>query len=332
MMIPRLPEEILSLILEYFSLPDYFNDVLRHHEPAEHQYYTECLTTLRYVCLTSKQLYRLAWPILYRRFSDYPRYEVRDQQASLDPVQFLQTICTKPEYGLALRSLSVFPWGSIEMMDPEEVLDLLESDGTLAALFNWRTRGFWLGGGEESGNESLVSSARPSSNSNLLPEILRSLEMGLTEAHMVLLLLLCPKIKELHIYNTAQAENPLLIRLLEITLSNDYKTAKPPDLVNDFEQDEADYALAQMFDIPWRRPALKKSAMLQDLERFTLGGDCAHPVDCSFLKKLLELPALQNLSIDSLHGGYGAALSDLKVSAPANKLKKLQLGVQATYP
>jgi hypothetical protein len=38
----------------------------------------------------------------------------------LVPAPFLRTICTKPEYGLALRSLSIAPWAPVDAMDTTE--------------------------------------------------------------------------------------------------------------------------------------------------------------------------------------------------------------------
>ena len=92
-----------------------------------------CLTTLSNACLASKALYRIAWPILY---------------------QFLQTICTKPERGLALRSLMIREWAPVYAMDPTELFEQLQGDPTLVDLFQWRAKTFWLG-------EDQISSASP---------------------------------------------------------------------------------------------------------------------------------------------------------------------------
>lgn len=219
--------------------------------------------------------------------------------------------------------MSMYTWDNVEAMDPSQVLDMLQGDATLAALFDWRVRGFWFGEGDASGDETSALSDKPSSDPNLLSAILRSLDMGLAEAHMVMMLLLCPKIKELNIWNPPQYKVSLVVRLLELTLSKEYRTATPPDPVYDFEQDESDFALAQMFGAPWRRPELQKSAMLETLEKCALHG--TGPFSFSFFRKFLDLPALQDLFISSLHGGYGASLGDLKVDVPCTQLKKLTL-------
>lgn len=324
-MIPPLPEELLGLILEHLALPHIESSSLQKVQRGDRDCYRECLITLSNACLASKTLHRLAWPILYRRFTNYPLSAGQSRPDKLDPVQFLQTICTRPEYGLALRSLSMNTWESFETMDPSQVFDLLQGDATLAALFDWRVRGFWFGEDHTTGDNISVSSDKQSSDPSLLSAILHTLKMGLPEAHMVMLLLLCPKIKEWNIWSPPHSDFSLVIRLLEVTLSKGYQTAKPPDPVYDFDQDESDYALARMFETSWRVPELQKSAMLQDLKRCALRGEGMPPFSFGFFRKLLDLPALQDLLITSLQGGYGASIGDLKIDMPCIQLKKLTL-------
>lgn len=113
----------------------------------------------------------------------------------LDPVRFLQTICTKPERGLALRSLTIARWAPVDAMDPTELFEQLQSDATLVDLFQWRAKAFWLG-------EDQMSSVSPNAlhtDDSLPSALLRLLEMGLPEARMVMLLLLSPKLKTVEI-------------------------------------------------------------------------------------------------------------------------------------
>jgi hypothetical protein len=91
--------------------------------------------------------------MLYRSLNNYelswgpPRSRVRHAER-LNSSLFLRTVCTNPEFGLAVRSLSTESWKSVEAMHPRELLKLLQGDATLAALFRWKTRGFWLDGGD----------------------------------------------------------------------------------------------------------------------------------------------------------------------------------------
>lgn len=140
-MVPQLPEELLALILEEFALPSrntFCIGRLREWTYAPRP----CMTTLSNACLASKSMYGLAWPILYRFFSNRRWW---DLDPGLDPAHFLQTICTKPERGLALRTLSIAEWAPVDAMDPTELFEKLQSDATLVDLFQWRAKTFWLG-------------------------------------------------------------------------------------------------------------------------------------------------------------------------------------------
>lgn len=323
MTLPTLPEEILVLILEDFALPN--ND-------REHVYLEAtlppigrerlCLTTLANSCLASRSLHRLAWPILYRHFSNDTlswRWQVFEK---LDPTLFLQTICTKPEYGSALRSLTIGPWAPVEAMDATELFESLQGDATLTALFQWRARSFWLG---EDGTSS-TSSGAPRSDDSLPSALSRSLEMGLADAHMAMLLLLCPRIKELDITVPPHFTTSMIARVLDTTLSRDYQKKTLPELLYDPEQEEADYAVAQMFEISsqatlnWQKPS-----MLQDLVRCSLTGAETLPFGFKFFKKLICLPSLQELSISGLQGGYDNATDDLEVGVASTNVRRLSL-------
>lgn len=316
MTIPSLPEELLVLILEDFALPNYDRSRSRARRRRE------CLTTLRNSCLASKSLYRLTWPILYRYFSNRTMRHHEDMFLKLDPAMLLQTICTKPQYGLALRSLSVAPWASVEAMDANELLESLQGDATLVALFQWRARGFWLGEDERFSS----SSDRPGPDDSLSAALLRLLEMGLPEAHIAMLFLLCPKIKELSIDTPPQFATSVIGRLLDTTLSEGYQTETPPGPVHDPEQEESDYAIAQMFDISSNVPTLQKPLMLQDLVKCRISGSGTMPSGLKFLKKLISLPSLQDLSVSNLQGSlFINATSDLEGAVPCIHMRKLDL-------
>lgn len=330
MAILSLPEELLVLILEVFTLPD--------HDPAHtirlsqvHQwarYERECLTTLSNVCLASKGLHRLAWPILYRHFTNGPLRRKVDKRERLDPAQFLQTLCTKPEYGLALRSLSITPWVPIGAMDPTILFEALQGDATLVDLFQWRARSFWLGDEDESS----ASSGEPSSNEALLLDLQRYLTMGLSEAHMAMLLLLCPAIQALDVRPPLGTENSLISRLLKIIFSymnsEAYQIATLPEPINDFEQEECDYAVARMFGATWSPQKMQKLPVFRNLEKLVLRGSAIPGSGAESLKNLLvALPSLRILSIMGLPGGHPHATNKVASGVRFLQLRWLELGL-----
>jgi hypothetical protein len=158
--------------------------------------------------------------MLYRSLNNYelswgpPRSRVRHAER-LNSSLFLRTVCTNPEFGLAVRSLSTESWKSVEAMHPRELLKLLQGDATLAALFRWKTRGFWLDGGDAFSEMS----GDPSPSDSLSAALCRSLEMGLPQAHMAVLLLLCPRIEELNITTPSHFATSMIARLLGTVLS-----------------------------------------------------------------------------------------------------------------
>jgi hypothetical protein len=138
-MVPRLPEEQLALILEKIALPRYDTFGLKERRDG----LRSSIAALRNASLASKMMYRLARPISYGYFSN--RRRSWGNARGLDPARFLQTICTKPEYGLALRSLQITEWVPVDAIHPTDIFENLQSDATLVALFQWRAKSFWLG-------------------------------------------------------------------------------------------------------------------------------------------------------------------------------------------
>ena len=146
-MLLSLPEELQTLVLEHLALPGCRWSI--SDEWPQRDIVPEHLTSLSNVCLVSKNLHRLAWPILYRAFTNAELRVRSSQNPKLEPSPFLRTICLKPEYGLALRSLSIDLGTPIGAMQASELFELLQGDATLAALFQWKVRSFWFGPDED---------------------------------------------------------------------------------------------------------------------------------------------------------------------------------------
>jgi hypothetical protein len=191
----------------------------------------------------------------------------------LVPAPFLRTICTKLEYGLALRSLSSAPWAPVIAMDPTEPFEKPQGDTTVDDLFQWRARHIWLGGDDT----PPAPPNKPQLARSLELRLLRSLEMGLSEAHIAILLLLCPRVNTLEIVAPPLVETSLIARLLDTTLSKDCQTTTPPEHVSDLAQEESDHVISRKFDAPWPVPSLQKAAVLQDLVSCTIHGSGAPP-------------------------------------------------------
>jgi hypothetical protein len=206
-------------------------------------------------------------------------------------------------------------------MDPIDIFENLQSDATLVALFQWRAKSFWLG--EDQMSSMLAGELR--AYGRLTSELLRMLEMGLPEAHMAMLLLLSPKLQTLDIRTSAHFETSLIARLLDNAFSKDYQSMKPPVPIHNPEQEESDYAVAQMFGASWPAPALQKPSMFQDLVRCAICGAGRYPSGLKFFKNLISLPAIQEVKMYNLESGYDRATSDLEISAPCTRLRKLTL-------
>lgn len=318
-MVPPLPEEILALILEEFALPKY--DMFCTGRMGKWRGGPRpCMTTLSNACLASKMMYRLAWPILYRYFNNGWWMDLAQK---LDTARFLQTICTKPGHGLALRSLSIAKWEPLDAMDPTELFERLHGDATLVDFFQRRAKFFWLG-------EDQMSSLPPAEmhhDGSLSSEILRSLGLGLPEAHMAMLLLLSPKLKTLYISSPSQFESSIIARLMDLAVSEDYRMMQIPERPYEPEQEESDYAIAQMFGASWPGPTMQKASTFQDLVKCAILGSGRCPSGLRFFKNLISLPAILDVSLSGLQGGYDIAMSDLEIGVPRSRLRKLSLPV-----
>jgi len=313
-MVPSLPEEILALVLEEFALP--INDIFGVRRVGR-DVPRSCMTALSNACLASSMMYRLAWPILYRYYSNRKRSMGTVRRP--DPARFLQTICTKPEHEMALRSLQIAECAPIDAMDPLELFEDLQSDATLVDLFQWRARSFWPG-------EDQISPTPPGElrfDGSLKSALLRSLEMGRPEAHMAMLMLLSPNLRTLDIRAPPHFETSIIARLLDTALSKGYQAMQPPSSIHDPEQEESDYAVAHVFGASWPAPPLQKPNMLQDLVKCAISG--SSPSGLRFFKNLISLPTLQQVILCDLEGGYENAISDLEINAPCRRLRNLTL-------
>lgn len=299
-MVPSLPEELLVSIFDYLTLPEHvpsdedLEATDTEDEPPgvdsdNRQEFHERLATLRKICLVSKAFHRLAWPALYRTFND--------DLHSLS--LFLRTVCMKPEYGLALRSLHSAGWTATGAMNPDELLEMLQNDATLTALFQWRARGFWLG--EEEDYEE-----NPAPSGALKLFLLRSLNLGTQDGHMVLLLLLCPNVKVVDLAPPLDFGDCVVTRFFVTMLSHDFSSRQLPALSvlnGDFEQEESDFILAQMFGAQWPSQALQKPRVFQHLQTLSIRYPGLPDMGPAFFMKQMVLPSLNELNFYGLRRG-----------------------------
>jgi hypothetical protein len=186
-MLLSLPEELQTLVLEHLALPGCkWSD---SDDWPQQDIVPEHLISLSNVCLVSKNLHRLAWPILYRAFTNGEPLEGPSPNHRLEPSLFLRTICLKPEYGMALRTLSIDLCTPIGAMHASELFGLLQGDATLAALFQWKVRSFWYGDGDDGDHDDSISTStnETPAESDVLTSLLRALNMQLPEAQMAVL-------------------------------------------------------------------------------------------------------------------------------------------------
>lgn len=354
-MLTALPEELLALIFENFAfteagaLGDVLEDVRHFHEtlgevwdgarPEVISTYrqlkseqevldsqlevVERMRTLHSVCLASKSFHRLAWPILYRGFTTRLLVTDETEEVVPQPSTLLRTICLKPEYGLALRSLSIGDWDPIEAMDAMDLFNLLQGDATIVALFHWRAKAFWFG--DESESEVTSFPEELNDMDPIQRSLHRSLNMGLMDGHMALLLLMCPNIRELDISPPLDFGSSTFAKLLRTVLSQEFKSKALPDPIPDFEEEESDYIVAQMFGAKWPDQKLQKPAVLQQLRSLTIRSPGITSRDLKLFKQLMSLPSLETLRVHDLQGGYSGAFSDLDIKSKCPQLKTLQL-------
>jgi hypothetical protein len=134
-----------------------------------------------------------------------------------------------------------------------------------------------------------------------------------------------PKVGDTGPWIPTHFETSIIGRLLDNTLSTDYQTTTPPAPVFDAEQQDSDRAIAETLGVPWPVPALRKSAMLQNLVRCRIHGFGTPPSGLKFFKKLISLPLLRDVLVDGLQGGYSNAIDDLEISVSCPQVKTLHL-------
>lgn len=294
---PTLPEELLALIFEQLASPSIFEvdaqmDVLyeqdkrseRSHMMADH---SARIGTLRNICLASKSMHRLAWPVLYREFSNRQTADFEDK--GLEPGyetptrRLLRTICLTPHYGPGLRNLLIRAWTPIEAMRGEQIFDLLQSDATVSALFQWRARGFYFHKPE------------------FVDSLHRALSLGHEDGLLTLLLIMCPKIRELEFEPPIDFDQSLFISLLGIVHGNWYQKKSLPAMEPDFEQEEADYIIAQMFGTPWPDQKWQMPLFLNSLSKLTLWNPGLDNLDIECIAQILLLPSLRTLKAHGMN-------------------------------
>lgn len=318
-MAPALPEELLASIFDQLALgqPMDFDDFERTtsaDKMATGDYAKFCqeyihvgVSTLCSVCLASKTFHRLAWPILYRTFDD--------KVFKLSP--FLRTIALKPEYGMALHTLRSTSWTALEGLEAHEFFELLQSDATLTALFQWRARGFWLG-------EDAHYQERPGMG-DLKSSLLRSPNLGSQDGYMVLLLLVCPNIRELNFSPPLDISISVFARFLMTVLSKGFQSQGLPETDDDFEQEESDYVLAQMFGAHWPPQTLRKPQVLQRLRSLTVRYPGIPDMGPSIFLNLMSVPSLSKLHFNSLRGSSGRTKHNLQRASECRSLETLEL-------
>ena len=300
---PTLPEELLALIFEQVASPGMLEvdaqlDELDEQDETENRSilmldHSARISTLRNICLASKTLHRLAWPILYREFSnrqtkdmegkgEEPGYETATRK-------LLRTICLTPHYGLALRNLLIRAWVPVEAMRSEELFDLLQSDATVSALFQWRARGFWF------------------QEPKFIDSLHRALGLGHEDGLVTLLLIMCPNLKELEFEPPIDFDRSVFLYLLGIVQSPQFQEESLPEMEPDFEQEEADYIIAQMFGAPWPNQRWCKPLFLQSLSKLTLWSPGLADLDMECIVKILTLPSLVSFKVYGMNFGYGRA-------------------------
>jgi hypothetical protein len=320
---PTLPEELLALIFEQLASPNIFEVDAQLDENYEH-FQTESssrlrndhsarIFTLRNTCLASKTLHRLARPILYRDFSNRQTKDL--DSVGVEPGhetptrRLLRTICLTPRYGLAVRNLLIRAWVPVDAMRGEEIFDLLQSDATVSALFQWRARGFWFRDPE------------------FVDSFHRSLGLGHEDGLVTLLVIMCPKLRELEFSPPIDFQSSLFAFLLNIVQDKDYQTKSLPQMESDFEQEEADYIIAQMFGAPWPGQMWRKPQFLQSLSKLTLWSPGLENMDNECIVKILKLPSLLTLEVHGMNyrGDIEHLFEAFDATAGPVKLRKLKL-------
>ena len=240
--------------------------------------------TLCNVCLSSKTLYRLAWPTLYSAYSTWLLPETSTSSA-----YFLRTLCLKPEYGKILRSFSIRdlePNEGLTMVNLYDYGDFMSGDAITMAAFQWRARNFWLKGSE--GGQIFQD------------RLVRSLLIGLDDAITCMVLLMCPNITELDISVPYSYQSPDLIADLFAIIVSPQTEQLPSEPV--FEPPSSRYVASQLFGTSWPDAQWQQPAVLEFLSEFTLrsGDNVAWE---PLLTHVTLLPSLKTLKIFNLIEG-----------------------------
>ncbi|GAB7328085.1 hypothetical protein MBLNU13_g00122t1 [Cladosporium sp. NU13] len=114
-------------------------------------------------------------------------------------------------------------------------------------------------------------------------------------------------------------------RVMDNALSKEYRMMTTPESIHDSAEEESDHAIAQMFGASWHASALQEPNIFQDLVECAIRGSGRCPSRLKFFKNLISLPALQYLVFHGSEGGCEDAISDLEVSVPSTRLRKLTL-------
>jgi hypothetical protein len=322
---PTLPEELLALIFEQLASPNIF-EVDEQLDDFYTQYkaksskrlrrdHSARISTLRNICLASKTMHRLAWPILYRDFSNRQTKDLEGRGRGVDSEhetptrKFLRTICLTPHYGLAVRNLLIRGWDPIAAMQGEDIFDLLQSDATVLALFQWRARGFWF------------------QDPEFVYSLHRTLSLGHEDGLITLLVIMCPKLRELEFAPPIEFQWSLFMSLLDIVQDREYQKESLPQTEPDFEQEEADYIIAQMFGAPWPGQRWRKPQFLQHLSKLTLWSPGLENMDNTAIAKIMKLPSLLTLEVHGMQylGNLGHLLEAFNNVAGPVKLRELHL-------
>ena len=120
-----------------------------------------------------------------------------------------------------------------------------------------------------------------------------------------MLLLMCPNIEELDLTPSLDFGQSSFAALLGIACDKK-SLAKPlPENDHDFEQEEADYVIAQMFGTSWPEQKLSRPLVLQRLESLTIRSPGVVNFSPSHFRALLTLPLLHTLKADGVRGNMG---------------------------
>jgi hypothetical protein len=290
-MLPNLPEELLSHIFGFLTLPSMSEladaaegregpDISRKHPHEKMQLHQR---TLFNVCQASKTFYRLAWPTLYSAYSSWSV-----EEGSLSPSYFLRTLCLKPEYGETLRSFSICNRDLNEEIPIQTLYDdFLAGDAMTAAVFQWRARSFWLEGYE--GGRTFQD------------RLIRSLLIGMDDGIMCMVLLMCPKITELAIsLPWVCQESYLLAELFAVITSPE--TVPPPRDIPVREPPASRYVTSQFLGTSWPDTRWQQPGVLEFLSEFTLRSDVNTAWD-PLLMHVLLLPSLKTLRVYNMISG-----------------------------